>query len=301
MFTIGKYWTGDRDIKPDCWGNFSTVQSALFHNLERMGIDPGSAKSCIPFWSPGIPINYGIKQFSSVDSHNPETVFKNNYLELPSAQWGTLNNGYKCNMEAVTETEGTFFTVFKPISLASAYAGNFASVRTTDKDEAFGFFGSTVGVYGMMSTSTGYKYTTDNIISSFPADWYAAVIRGQSNTHTTFTVWIKNLRTGLRTKFLFSSGNSRFVHGTVAYNTVHIGGNLVFPNYYDTASDCSSVMYFTKWYNDQTCIELIENPYQLWQPVPQKTIFDLGADPTSTLLPIMMNMNQFNGGIYETD
>ena len=89
---VGPYYRGDPRIKPNQWGNFSAVQSALFHNLERMGIDPRTCQIAMPMWNPGDQRDYSKKGFVSA---NNGTDYRQNSLFFESSLYlDTYNHLY---------------------------------------------------------------------------------------------------------------------------------------------------------------------------------------------------------------
>ena len=60
-FTSGRFWSGDTKIRPEAWGPVSSVQSTIFNNADRFGINPQDVGVLFPLWEKvgKFPLNYG--------------------------------------------------------------------------------------------------------------------------------------------------------------------------------------------------------------------------------------------------
>ena len=276
--------------KPQAWGPFPAVQSALFHNLERIGIDPQTCQLAMPMWGPGDQYDYSKNSIigslgSSMSYENNKIVGgstyddHNNRINLGTTIDPLVWSGITCIVDAYWIEPGT-----------EQYPGIISNVLR--------------GEYYTNYNLT-YEYDTgpSDVIIWRPGD-NATGIRisdvGLDKTHAVVAAsWIKQGAANI-----YLNGINRAA-GTIAADwgatnvTTYVNGYFRV-TYRAGENKYKSILIFNYALNETQIASISDNPYQLWQPVPQKTIF-LPIGGGSTLLPIMMNMNQFNGGIYETD
>ena len=67
--------------KPQAWGPVSQVQSSIFKNAERIGIDPSSIALAMPMWGPGDQLDYA----KNVKGTNTSVGYSNNSLQFGSS------------------------------------------------------------------------------------------------------------------------------------------------------------------------------------------------------------------------
>ena len=258
--------------KPKQWGPFSVVQSALFHNLERIGIDPQSCKLAMCFWNPGDQIDYAI-----ADSYtNTGGVFNKNSINLNTVD----NDRYIDTGKEYSNLANKYTIIYKAeMLIGSSFFWGAYSAANNDYD------------YGLYrSTTSGYSY--------YPTSGVAVSFDNNTFGDKTFCVTADgtNVKTYLDGQYKNSVVNN--VSLGANYNLV-LGKRWRRTNYYFNHNADQSIIF-----NIPIAASLIallnENPWQLWQPR-AATFYSFSDAASPTLLPIMMNMNQFNGGIYETD
>ena len=287
--------------KPKQWGPFSAVQSALFHNLESMGIDPQDKTVAIPLWEMagffGRDI-FGTEISSGYNSSgDPEWVGNTSYFyqtghgglcDSVEIKYGNFKTNYsKGSLLFRFKITGQAYPGLGHYILCAPDQGDFNSGIILIYNDGTATFRirDTAGYYAL----TSFTYTLNSWINLFvtwdlssPFNLYAYV-NGKYTGDATGN--------GMRASGIYPDG--LLIGAKANYSSVP---------YYGFRGNVDTFLLSSNYTENKelTAIQHSDNPYQLWQPVPQKTIF-LPIGGGSTLLPIMMNMNQFNGGIYETD
>ena len=222
--------------KPKQWGPVSAVQSALFHNLERMGIDPQTCQLALPMWerTGGIAHNYA----------------KNNDGVITSPEW--IENGLKYASVVFPSVfiSGAFTIIWnrnvKSISADNPFVGNSNGSRWVSIDGDYPEFraaelGANCGINAGVSSIghinecyIGKRYGGGAVLMYYANGVYLGI---GGTTWDGFGTYFDRLANGAA--------------DVVVDQMSTFDGNL----------------------NGTQIALLSDNPYQLWQPVPQKTIF----------------------------
>lgn len=266
----GKYYRGDPKVKPQQWGSFADVQSALFHNVEKIGIDPRATKVAFLTWE-GAGAFHDYISGAGVDLVTNVTWGSPGYLSFSSAY---VNTG-------IPSFVNDAFTVF-------------FSARMADNGVDGGII-ETKGGSGNWGNSTGWSISTKN---TFARDGGLTFKVGSSEAYVNVTD-ISDV-SGLHPvicNFKSSSKQDIFVDGTeVSYDTHNIASSYTGTNsyvlggYYNYAADrrltgdLSDIFVFSTSLNDSQISVLSDNPYQLIQPTANRSYFFI-EDTGSSLLP----------------
>ena len=267
---VGPLYRGDPTIKPQQWGPFSAVQSALFHNLERMGIDPASCQLALPMWGPGeSQANYGL----------PENKC-------------TLVGGAKYEKNAIT---------FRDNSTDHILCKN---INPSGLNNAFGMEYD-AGAYSL------YFYHVDGWSLGYPSgidafkNWASYAISFNSGTNA-IKVYGNDKLVGEKSKS--NTIDKTFICNAFSFESTKLDNHNRFYqfDYFGIQTDIlvGSFVNVTTWpgsfnhalqfnyaLSDSKVASLSDNPYQLWQPVPQKTIF---LPIESGILPIELTANNIS-------
>lgn len=240
--------------KPKQWGPFSAVQSALFYNAERVGIDPDGIALAMPMWEGGgIPHDYTyITKHSSITSYKWDNGF------LP-VNW-IVNNPPKCWTGA--------FTIIAELDFAP-YVYNVAN-------QFIYHYNSGNRVYINVQQSSG-NHKLDLVLGDTSSSSYTTThVKGHATLVITADGSVADMF------FRGVKGISDFAYTGLTTLSSIFKFNLNF------ASDMYAIrnlIIYAGSHNIDQINRLSENPWQLWQPVPQ-VFYSRQATGGSTLLPI---------------
>lgn len=260
--------------KPQAWGPFSAVQSALFHNAEKIGIDPADILIAVHGWAPGSIQNYAQSRIQ-VDAGSI-TSFENNSLYFGSTA------AYIKFPVSETPENFTFLAKFTPETLAN-YNNTLVNVSDSATTHGWGKFvlhgTSTGGVYcgtdktkrfdpGDLGTvfSVG---TPVSICYAFEKDvaatFYKDGVSLASTWHSTPTSW---------NDYYIGINSSDKLQGWVDYQLV-----------------------FKTLLNSNQIDEITNNPWQLWQPTVNRSYFFIDDTQSGILPKLLINDGLVNAGL----
>ena len=248
----------DPRIKPPQWGPASAVQSAIFHNAERAGIDPGSIDTYFPFWERAgefkKTINFGNNSIQSIYNYanwvigDGGAAAQVNPTDYPRALVYQTEDFYPANLSEYTliittqikspSTYQTFFGASPSENIGTGASAD--SIRTRqDRDDI----------------------TTSNVDLTKPTMYCLSNKNGRK-------VYIDGkFRNSGSSRGLSFNSISPWALGARGYGTPT--GLWYFYSY----------MLFTRALTDSQIAHIYEQPYALLYPVARPIFFDVGATP----------------------
>ena len=164
--------------KPSAWGPVSNVQTSIFKNAERIGIDPVLTAIYIPFWErAGLHINnYGI--YSGNGTAVPDVTWKNNALETiaytGSSNIITMSRPTE-NIISLTTPFTLYFRAFVSDFIGWDYPG-IVKIKCSDGQEFRAGFGNIVNYQGVICGSSANWVTIETNESGFAGAWHNVFI-----------------------------------------------------------------------------------------------------------------------------
>jgi len=249
--------------KPKQWGPASLVQSGLFNAAERLGIDPASCQLALPMWGAAIDYVNGIRPDSVLNAK-----FVNNTLAL-TAGYVHMPSGFPITnpWSVLVRCTGT---------VRNQYVLGWGSISPLKGAPHIGHHHS-LG-YRLASWGGGQ---IDDMIS------WAGVLDFAGTKKTSGNSLAKKYFQGK----LLNSGDlddSTLFDSSGYIGAVSNGGS-------PWTGTIDYVLCFNAELSSDQIALLSDNPYQLWQPVPQKTYF-IPSEATPTILPIYFNHYNKNIG-----
>lgn len=245
IFNISRgLWKG----KPQAWGNVADVQSGLFHNAEKIGVDPASLKAAYPLWENAGDI---VHNYGSVAGHNGTLI--------SGANWKDNTISSTTDYDAVEVSEaidivGSIGTILLshrvtsslPSYLYFAYAESYTS---------YAFFIGGLNNSSLLYFSNYSIYNTD--VANEIKDGNLHQLGCTYTYNDSWSLFLdchKKCSGGLGDVFSVTSGDKLHMFGrddaTQRY-TAGESGYCIF---------CSEIL------PDSVIAEIQDNPYQLWQP-----------------------------------
>lgn len=279
---FGTYLRRLWDQKPQAYGPFSYVQSSLFHNAERIGIDPSSIVMACPTWEQVgcVLYDYGIK---------------NTQFPITNPNW--VNGGLDClTNDGAVDIENTYIA-----SLDSCLNGcnPFTVIFETQKQTTTNYFlilrqNSSIELHIVFVNGDTFRFKGKS------TNWNNFDLSATYNTGDKFHAGLIADGTGRCDVFLDGKQVEWDLEG------LHIPTDWITFESFEAGRQKLLSGEFTSLqqsFNNQAVIcdvavhpdvmaSLHDNPYQLWQRVPRKTIFlPLGDSP---ILPIKLTPEILN-------
>ena len=263
---IGPYYRGDPRIKPNQWGDFSAVQSALFHNAEKLGIDPESIALAMPMWGPGQQENYGNINGVSVPlggSATKPNFIKNTILFQDRAYYQSPITyvDIKKDNTIITQLEHT-----GAVNYEHLVCGEGSNLY----NKLWLYHNRYAYAYNGYETSCSVGAITNNPLSGL-----------KNITHRADTSTLKSSLFVDQDRYQISLAD----HGDQTENTKTLVG--IRNNFsYNLSAYVTHLLWFNGSILDDIILKIHDNPFKLWQPVPQKTIFlpSAGAGTSQALI-----------------
>ncbi len=253
--------------KPAQWGNVSDVQSGLFHNAERIGIDPADIALAMPMWNPGDQQDYSK---NGLVGTNNSVSYENNTLQFDPSSNSYLDFGSSSElcpgaMTVILKTKiADHGSVNQPLferdytAASEPYYSYRLLVSPNYVDRRF----------SMQATINGTRRSFDPSITNTIGEIAVAGFKVTSGDQQIY----KNGESILQSAY---SGS------ITDYSTpTYIGRSQVFPTH-ELKSDLYFLLQFSIGLADDQIASLSDNPYQLWQPrVPTFYSFAAGTAPS---------------------
>ena len=276
MYQGGTFLRQTWKHKPKQWGPWKAVHTALFHNAKNICNNPNLLEYASPMWS-----GYEYSKNNNIGTIISGVFKRGGFVPGSVSQPMQLSN----TIDLASDEE---YTIVVKFIIDSGYNTTLnAFLGRLDTDNYFGLItsGSTVRVQD--NASVNY----DDSISVFVGKSYTLVYKQYGSNHATypndFEYFIDGASLGI------TNGTS-----TVAprFRIDTIGNGYTDASYRHKGVIEQVLIYRGELTNPQIK-RISDNPWQLWQPAPQ-IFYSIPATGGSTLLPIiMLEMNQFNGGI----
>ena len=268
--------------KPQAWGPFSAVQSALFHNAERIGIDPAKIALAMPMWNPGDQFDYANRYEFSANG----ATFQNGSTYIDSAQSLSLSD------TTLHDRISSSFLLLTSVRIDAETTGFhriFSKDKTSEGDyrDLELYMEDSTQVKGNLNFKTGDDalFIEENV-SSFEIGKDLSIAAVQDYSASRQYLYPDGDRVGALTSVnvLSSYANNYWIGNWSNTGTRALEGAIHY-------------LLVLKGAYEETAEAIVQkvhdNPYALWQPVPQKTIFPPIGD---TIFPINRIFNgPFNG------
>ena len=259
----GKYWAGDPTIKPDTRGPVSSVQSTIFNNADRFGINPQDVGVLFPLWEKvgKFPLNYGslpLQPFRAETDSNllpwtHEGLNCVNYYRKFSLQTstGTVRFPYSGHVHMrIKNREITggynFLFYFRDSQTISRIGLNLSYGSTLNFSHGDAFLPAPLGSIGV---SSGDVF---DISVNFSPDGLDIYVNGEFFTTASGNSWT-------------DSGD-----GFNRYGFLDIDGST---NYGYSNGDVYLYQHFTTELTSDQIAMLSDNPYALIQPTTRRSYF----------------------------
>jgi hypothetical protein len=267
MFISGSYYSGDPGVKPHPWGNVSDVQSGLFHNAEKMGINPADIVKAMPLWEEGgtTAHDYGI---SGSNGELSNAIFTGD-----GVSFGVNQSRMVVSTSKINHALGTVLILFQ---LNNDYSSSLSNYFFDSNGQRFLFYITSSGDTGVFTGGVG---------------------RGNASIP-----WQKNTMYSVALEY---NKNELYRGGTLLNNYTDgdlgtFGDTLYFGDRQSgTNESFDGLFYSIFWFNSYLPISILEsledNPWQLWQPrTPVFYSFD-AAPPVGRPLPQRVLSGPFSG------
>ncbi len=270
MSNFGTYLRGLWKQKPQAYGPFSYVQSSLFHNAESMGIDPKSIALAMPMWGPGDQIDYS----------------KNRLIGTPVAgntiQW--RQEGIECNSSIGGRVEVLSFG-------DSPGSGDFTVIADVYHNSA----GSYDTVMALGSWSPELYITGDDIAYYHTGGGSGYVSTGDAVPRGDAVIaWVR--QNGSLTGYINGQAQTSLTYTTsISATKLNIGWSGSVSEEFEGI--IKNLCYANSAFSASQIATLSDNPYQLWQPVPQRTYFMPTGDISFYPAWAMNCNNLLSGGL----
>lgn len=251
---VGQYYRGDPKQKPKQWGSDSAVQSALYSNLKKLGIDPSVVALACPLWCPGNQHDYA-NNLNGVSSGV-------NYYH--GGQYFTTDNTITFAPNSAINNPDKFTIFIRLNQFDIVYADTiftkaiwYAKVMSASSRRiAF-----TIDLFGT-DISRLYSYQPKNTLDNLVFQW-----TGEHNLPANLGV-LNFYRNGV----LQTPDSTTAVTGGSTTND-DSSHDLVIGNL--TTSFMDQFVFFRDALTFEQIESLNDNPWQLWQPPIFRAYFDL--------------------------
>ncbi len=251
--------------KPQQWGPFSAVQSALFHNLEKLGIDPAKLWRALPHWESAGNIVHDYA------NHDNVVVSNHTWDQNSLAFSDNAGQGYQLSEDFDIGVDEDFTIVLTDVNVyytggatqayqfSNAGNGRGISIRNRDWSTKLNF-----------TVQSGW---TSVVVEDIPptAGYYNYTCSRRNGAELYIHRNGRQVATGTRAGTLVPGDTTGVYIAKNSATGADYNGKL------------GEVLLFKTALNDSQIASLSDNPYQLWQPVPQKT-YSISQAPVSGLI-----------------
>lgn len=253
----GPYFRGDPQVKPQPWGNFADVQSALFHNAEKAGIDPAKLVFYMPMWenAGGVVHDYVQGAESTLSGtasfFNQGVYFNGGYLPISGVTYPTSTTWTFITNASGTQTD-TLKYLFDSSTNRLIFAWTINVVKYIGWHDSTNWQGSSVSINDGVDRSLIYLLNGDD---------------------STGKVYVDNI-----------------IKVSKAYVPTQISGTTAIGSKYDNSSNAwvgymrQVLLSSQAFSSDQTAL-FMDQPYFLLQPTVNRSYFFITEDTGETILP----------------
>lgn len=256
--------------KPKQYGPWKFVHRSLFHNAERMGINPADIALAMPMWNPGDQIDYSKNGVFTIGSG---VSFINNNIITDATINGTIDLGTSFNYS--TET----FTIIQSCKVNTIDSFSISN-RSSPTAKGYEFLignASTQGTVQLRLRGTSYSQSA---LGTGYNDGKHHQIAANIDPLSLSSFYIDDV----------------MIDSTIAAPGAITGSQNLYIDRRGTtyrAGEHDFLLIFSAIIDKEILFFLSENPYQPWQPYSPPVYFDQAQG--SSLLPISGNMPAMAG------
>jgi hypothetical protein len=241
--------------KPKQWGPYNRVQSSLFHNAERIGIDPAFYRLALPFWGPGFQKDYISEKGFNL---NAQAIWNRNRLNLIETKIDT----------GIPSFQSDSMTIIMDLN--------------SDRNNQDGGILDTKGGYDYWGTPKGFSINLRGYLPSTDGGLLFAVGSNATVVNNGPLFDLKKMhnlacvfKASVKRQIFFNGKEPSYDSQGADLSGFALGSNYVIGSYYNYEADLrrlkgriGNIVIFSTDLSPDTVSEFNDNPYQLWQRVP---------------------------------